>query len=82
MVTRTLKLNDDANAVLEAQAKATGQSVDDVLNGLLRRFDERVQLIAEGRADVAAGRTVDNNAMKAWVESWGSDDEKEPPACP
>jgi hypothetical protein len=31
---------------------------------------------------VAAGRTVSNGAMKEWFASWGSDDEKDPPACP
>ncbi len=82
MVTRTVNLSDDANAALEAEAKATGTSVDEALNGLLRRYNERRRLVDEGLADAAAGRTVDNDAMKAWLESWGSDDEKDPPTCP
>ena len=82
MVTRTLQLHDDVNAALEREAKTAGKSVDDVINAVLRQYDERLRVVDEGRADVAAGRVVDNAAMKTWFESWGDDDEKDPPACP
>ena len=82
MVTRTIHLSDDVNALLEAQAKATGTSVDDALNALLRMYSDRRQMVEEGLADAAAGRTVDNASMKAWLETWGADDEKDAPACP
>ncbi len=36
--------------------------------------------IAEGRADVAAGRVISEEKMDAWLESWGTDDELAPPA--
>jgi predicted transcriptional regulator len=34
---------------------------------------------AEGLADLAAGRVVKDEAMKAWLRSWGTPDELPPP---
>ena len=31
--------------------------------------------LARGRADHAAGRTISNAAVMAWVRSWGAEDE-------
>ena len=33
----------------------------------------------EGEADLAAGRVVSHDAMKAWLNSWGAPDELPPP---
>jgi len=30
-------------------------------------------------ADMEAGRTIDGDTVMAWVESWGTENEKEPP---
>ena len=35
--------------------------------------------IAEGEADVAAGRLVDSAKVKAWIDSIGTDDERPVP---
>lgn len=37
-------------------------------------------MIAEARADVAAGRVVSLDDVEAWVESWGTDHELPPPS--
>jgi predicted transcriptional regulator len=37
--------------------------------------------IARGRADIAAGRVISNEAMNAWLDSWGTDNELPPPKC-
>lgn len=34
---------------------------------------------AQGEADIAAGRVISHNAMKAWLLSWGTDNELPPP---
>ena len=34
---------------------------------------------AEGLADLEAGRIVDNDSMKAWLQSWGKPGELPPP---
>ena len=36
---------------------------------------------AEGEADAKAGRVVPHEAVKAWLKSWGTDDELPPPKC-
>ena len=33
----------------------------------------------EGEADIAAGRVISHQAMKAWLLSWGTADELPPP---
>jgi predicted transcriptional regulator len=44
-------------------------------------IDEQVEAAADARAeaDIASGRTVDHEAMKAWLLSWGTPDELPPP---
>jgi predicted transcriptional regulator len=36
---------------------------------------------AEGLADLQAGRVVSDDAMRAWLRSWGTPDELPPPNC-
>lgn len=35
--------------------------------------------LAEGEADLAAGRVISHEAIKAWLLSWGTGDERRPP---
>ena len=77
-----LQLQDDVNAALEREAKGSGRSVDDVLNAVLRHYEQRRRAVDEGLADVAAGRVVSNASMKSWLSTWGTEGEGEPPACP
>ncbi|MCF8491718.1 MAG: CopG family transcriptional regulator [Rhodospirillum sp.] len=37
--------------------------------------------IAEGLADIEAGRIISHEDMTAWLESWGTKHELPPPAC-
>ena len=82
MVTRTLQFPDDVYAALEREAKESGRSIVDVMSAIVREREEHIRAVDEGRADVAAGRVVDNASMKAWLSTWGTDDEQDPPACP
>lgn len=48
-------------------------------------FDEidqagEAQAVAEADASVAAGRVISHHAMKAWLLSWGTPDERAPPS--
>jgi prevent-host-death family protein len=45
----------------------------------LRERQEFLQAVAEGVADSEAGRVVDHKKTRRWLESWGSDKEKDPP---
>ena len=35
--------------------------------------------MAQGEADIAAGRVISHEAMKAWLLSWGTPNELPPP---
>jgi prevent-host-death family protein len=45
----------------------------------LRERHEFLQAVAEGVADSEAGRVVDHKKVRRWLETWGTDREKEPP---
>lgn len=45
-----------------------------------QRRAREAEMIAEARADVAAGRVVSLDDVEAWVESWGTDHELPPPS--
>lgn len=74
-----LELSPEASRDLAGLAERTGRSVDALLEEAIERYlaDEREILegIERGIADADAGRTVDHDAVVAWVESWGTEDE-------
>ena len=43
------------------------------------RLAWEAEMIAEARAQVAAGQTISLGAMQAWVDSWDTDHELPPP---
>jgi predicted transcriptional regulator len=45
------------------------------------RLTWEARMIAEADADIAAGRTIDEAEMDAWIDSIGTDHEL-PPPCP
>jgi len=45
----------------------------------LRERQEFLQAVAEGVADSESGRVVDHKRVRGWLESWGSEREKDPP---
>lgn len=45
----------------------------------LRERQEFLQAVAEGVADSEAGRVVDHKKTRRWLESWGTDKEKDAP---
>ncbi len=45
-------------------------------------LDEAKRLsVMEGLADIEAGRVVPHSEVKAWLESWGTENELPPPLC-
>lgn len=71
------------NKLLERAMTAAASLSDEGQSTLARHImDEAKRLaISEGLADADAGRLVPNEEVKAWVESWGSDNELPPPQC-
>lgn len=45
----------------------------------IRARQRDLEAVARGLAEARAGRLVDHRKVKAWLESWGSDHETEPP---
>jgi prevent-host-death family protein len=45
----------------------------------LRERQRVLEAVAEGIADAEAGRVFDNKPVYAWLKSWGTDAELEPP---
>ena len=80
----TISIDDKLAKELEALAKDLGKSMDRLAAELLKGTlgDKKLEAkIVRARADVAAGRVVDNEDMVAWLKSWGTKDETEPPQC-
>ncbi len=49
---------------------------------LFDQIDDEAESAADARADadLAAGRVISHEAMKAWLLSWGTPDESPPPS--
>jgi prevent-host-death family protein len=45
----------------------------------LRERQDFLETVAEGIADSEAGRVVDQKKVRRWLESWGTDREKDAP---
>ena len=77
-------LADDAKARVERRALERAQDVSEHVNARLREIlgldDEIREKVRHGQQDIAAGRVIDDDKVDAWLESWGKDDELDPPA--
>lgn len=40
---------------------------------------EFVRMVEEGRRDIREGRVIDHEKVRAWLLSWGTDNELPPP---
>ena len=79
-----LPLDEKIVDELKAIAKKAGRPVEELAGEALLDFlekEKRRQVVERGRADLQAGRTVDADAMDRWLDSWGSEDETDPPQC-
>ncbi len=70
---------------LEEVARASSRSKRSLIQGALITFldlyDWQVEAIRQGLADADAGRVVDHEAVAAWLESWGIENELPAPRC-
>lgn len=76
-------LADDVKARVERRALECAQDVSEYVNARLREIfeidDEIREKVRRGREDFAAGHIVDDDKVDAWLESWGKEDELDPP---
>lgn len=83
MVTKTISIDDASNDELQELAKSEGRSIEELLQAAVSAFLARRKYLAaidEGLADAKAGRVIDGDRVDAWLASWGTENELDPPA--
>lgn len=74
-----LDLAEKVDAAAERLDRPRAWVVKQALTSWLDREERRHQLTLEALQDVKAGHTVDHEAVKAWADSLGTDDQKPMP---
>jgi RHH-type transcriptional regulator, rel operon repressor / antitoxin RelB len=81
--TLTVRVDKKTRDRLQKLARATARSRSFLAAEAIRAFVDRnewqIEAIKQGIADADAGRVVDGQRVEAWLESWGTDKETEPP---
>ncbi len=76
-------LADDVKARIERLAQDRAQDLSAYVNERLREVldldDEIHAKVRRGRDDLAGGRVVDDDKVDAWLGSWGTIGELDPP---
>lgn len=82
----SVRMPDDLMERLDAAAARLRRSKGWVINDAVREYLEREELqqrrdqeTREALAELEAGSLVDGDDVVAWLDSWGSDNELEPP---
>ncbi len=82
----SVRMSDELLSRLERAAeqlrRSKGWIIKDAVEEYLVREEQKQQRRQEtlaSWADYEADRTIDGNKMAAWLDSWGTEDEKEPP---
>jgi predicted transcriptional regulator len=81
----SVRLKPETKKRLAKLAKASGRSSNFLISDAVESYvADQERLLAEVRQSdrqVGAGHYVSHDAMKAWLLSWGTDQELPPPAC-
>ncbi len=82
----TVRLQPELEENLGAMAEKLHRSKSWLINQALREFFERQELeqsrwqeTLQAMESVAQGRVVSGEAVAAWLQSWGTDNELSPP---
>lgn len=80
----TIRLNNETRAALETEAAHEDRSVAQVatraIESMLAAKAAKRKAIEAALTEADRGSFISDTAMSAWVDSWGSNDEKTPPA--
>ena len=87
MAMTSVRMPEDLMVRLEAASeklrRSKGWVINEALNEYLNKEEARARLLEETRqalSQVEAGQVVDGDAVLEWIESWGTSNEKTPPA--
>ena len=82
----SVRMPDDILQRLDATAARLRRSKGWIINDAVREYLEREDLrqrrneeTREALAELEAGQVVDGEEVLAWVDSWGTENEREPP---
>ena len=80
-----IPLDPELKNEIERLAEREGRSVSELVRAALRAYEEDrtewLRALDEGIEAAESGRVVDDDKVDAWLASWGTDDELEPPTC-
>ena len=82
----SVRMPDDLLQRLDSTATRLRRSKGWIINDAVREYLEREELrqrrdeeTREALAELDAGQVVDGDEVLAWIDSWGSKNEREPP---
>jgi predicted transcriptional regulator len=82
----SVRMPDDLMERLDATAERLRRSkswlINDAIREYLAREDLRVKRLEETKAalgELEAGKLIDGDEVLAWLDSWGTDHERQPP---
>jgi predicted transcriptional regulator len=82
--TLTVEISEEQALRLERLAERderdAGAIAADALQRFLDELEREAEAVEEGLEDLRSGRVVDHEQVAAWLRSWGTSSEREPPA--
>lgn len=82
----SVRMPDDLLQRLDSMATRLRRSKGWIINDAVREYLEREERqqrrdeeTREALAELDAGQVVDGDEVLAWIDSWGSENEREPP---
>lgn len=76
------QLMDKLETIAEKLDRTKGWIIKDAVNQYIERIDRKEKMLTETRqalSEIESGNVVDGDEVMAWIESWGSDNEKSAP---
>jgi len=82
----SIRIADDVEKPLEALSKKLDRSKNYLINQAIKEFlarqsleDSRWQDTLEALESIKAGKSIDEEGVNAWLNSWGTNNRKSPP---
>ncbi|PKY09915.1 transcriptional regulator [Acidithiobacillus marinus] len=86
MSVTSVRIADDVEKPLELLSKKLDRSKNYIINQAIKEFlarqsleDSRWQDTLEALETIKAGKSIDEEGVNAWLNSWGTNNRKSPP---
>jgi len=76
------QLMDKLEAIAKKLDRSKGWIIKDAVSQYVDCIDRKEKLLVETRqalSDIESGKVIDGDEVMAWIESWGSENEKSAP---